>query len=162
MEGEDRPTERWKLEFKADYGATGGMMMRKEEPLFGTGKSLVTGSGFYVLKGIVGMLAHGVYGTTVIKKKRYWPKYCKGYGIEAFFRYKEVGDVYAVCGDLDGHKYKIHCTKEADYVMKLFSTHGSLSKRCRETSRTYKDRGKMITKRFCYPEPMDINFLYRP
>ena len=45
--------------------------------------------------------------------------------------------------------------------MKLFSTHVSLSKQCRETSRTYKNRGEMVTKRFCYPEPMEIHLLYR-
>ena len=83
------------------------------------------------------MLAHGVYGTTVIKKQ-YWPKYCKGDAIEAFFQDKEVGDVYAVCGDMDGHKYKIHRMKEYDYVMNLFSTHGLLFKWCHETFHTYK------------------------
>ena len=62
---------------------------------------------------------------------------------------------------MDGHNYKLHCMKEADSVMKLFSTHGLLSKRCRETSRTYKTGGETITKMFCYPEPMDIHFLYR-
>ena len=42
--------------------------MWMKNPIFGTGKSVVVYSGFFVLKGIVGMLAHGVYGTTVIKK----------------------------------------------------------------------------------------------
>ena len=45
--------------------------------------------------------------------------------------------------------------------MNLFSTHGSLSKWCHETSRTYKNRVQTVTKIFCYPEPMDIHFLYR-
>ena len=61
---------------------------------------------------------------------------------------------------MDGHKFNIQCMKDDDYVMKLFSTHGSLSKWCRETSRTYKNRGELLTKRFFYPEPMDIHFLY--
>ena len=52
--------------------------MRMKKPLFFTGKAVVMDSGFYVLKGLLGMLSHGVYGTTVIKKRRYWPKYCKG------------------------------------------------------------------------------------
>ena len=82
------------------------------------------GSDFFVLKGIVGMLAYGVYGTTVINKKRYWPKYCKGDSIEACFQDKEVGGVYAVCGDMGVHKYNIQCIKEADYFMNIFSTHG--------------------------------------
>ena len=68
VEREDRPTERGKPYFEADYGETGGMMMRMTKPLFGKGKSLVMGSGFCVLKGILRMLAHRVYGTTVINK----------------------------------------------------------------------------------------------
>ena len=59
--------------------------MRTTKPMFGIGKSVVMDSGFCVLKGRVGMLAHGVYGKKVIKKKRYFPKYCKGDVIEACF-----------------------------------------------------------------------------
>ena len=94
------------------------------------------------------------------KEKRYRPKYFKGYVIEEFFRDKEVGDVYYICGDLHGHKYNIKCMKESGYVMKLFSTHVFLSKRCHEMLFTYKNRGETITKIFCYPELMDIIFLY--
>ena len=50
-------------------------MTRMTKPLFGTGKYVVMESGFRVLKGLLGMLSHGVYGTKVTKKKIYWPKY---------------------------------------------------------------------------------------
>ena len=50
--------------------------------------------------------------------------------------------------------------KEAYYVMKLFSNHVSLSIRCYKMSHTYQNRGETVIKRFFYPEPMDINFLY--
>ena len=40
---------------------------------------------FCVIKVLVGMLSRGVYGTTVIKKKKYWTKYLKGDSIEARF-----------------------------------------------------------------------------
>ena len=43
-------------------------MMRMANPLFVKGKDVVVDSEFFVLKGIVGMLSHGVYGMTVIKK----------------------------------------------------------------------------------------------
>ena len=43
-------------------------MMCMTKPLFGTGKSVVINSVFCVMKGLVGMLAHGVYRTTVINK----------------------------------------------------------------------------------------------
>ena len=69
VEGKGQPQERGKPELEVDYGATGGVMMQIKKPLFGTGKDLVTDSGFCVLKGLVGMLAHGVYGMMVIKKK---------------------------------------------------------------------------------------------
>ena len=153
--------DRGKPEIEADYGSTWGMMMRTENPLFGTWEAVVVDSGFCMLKGLVGMLANWVYGTKVTKKKRYCPKYCKGDVIEAFLRDKEVGDIYAVCGDLEGQKYKIHCMKEDDCAMKLFGTHGLLYKHCRKTLRTYKNIGETITKICFYPEPMDIHFLYR-
>ena len=69
VEGKDQPKDRGKPEFEADYGETGCMMMGMTKPLFGIGKAVVTDSSFCVPKGIVGMLAHGLYGTMVIKKK---------------------------------------------------------------------------------------------
>ena len=62
VEGKDRSTEIGKLDFEADYGATGGMMMRTTKPMFVTGKAVVMDSGFFVLKGVVGMLAHECMG----------------------------------------------------------------------------------------------------
>ena len=85
VEGKERPKERRNPEFNPYYGSTGGLMVRMTKPLFGTGKAVVIDSGFCPLKGLVVMLVHGVYGMTVIKKKRYWPKYCKGDAIEACF-----------------------------------------------------------------------------
>ena len=51
-----------------DYGKTGGLMMWMTNILFGTGKDVVMGSVFCVMKGLGRMLAHGVYGTPVINK----------------------------------------------------------------------------------------------
>ena len=42
-------------------------------PLVVTGRAVMMDSGFYVIKGLVGMLVHGVYGTTVTKKKDIGP-----------------------------------------------------------------------------------------
>ena len=38
------------MEFEADYGATGGLMMWIKNTMFGTGKTVMTNSGFCVLK----------------------------------------------------------------------------------------------------------------
>ena len=65
--------DRGNLEFEVDYGATGELMIRMKNPLFGTGKTVLIDSGFSVMKGVVLMLAHGMYGTTVINKKDIGP-----------------------------------------------------------------------------------------
>ena len=66
VERKYRPKEIGNPEFKAEYGATRGLMMRMTNTLFFTGKAVVMDGEFCVLKGIVGMLVHGVYGTKVI------------------------------------------------------------------------------------------------
>jgi hypothetical protein len=38
---------------------------------------------------------------------------------------KEIGDVDALNGTLDGVPYNIMCMKDVDYTMKLMSTFGS-------------------------------------
>ena len=47
--------------------------MRITYTLFGTGKAVVMDSELFLMKRVVGMLAHGVYGMTVIKKKYIGP-----------------------------------------------------------------------------------------
>ena len=69
VEGKDRQIEIENPDFEAYYGATGGLMMRMTNPMFITRKYVLMDSGFCVLKGLVCMLEHGVYGTTAIKKK---------------------------------------------------------------------------------------------
>ena len=81
----------------------GGLEMWTTNPIFGRVKYVVRDSGFCVMKGLVGMLAHGVYGMAETKKNN-WTKYCKGDVIEACLRDKKVGDVHSVCSDIDGHK----------------------------------------------------------
>ena len=73
VEGKDLPNDRGNPDFEADYRATGGMIMRMKKSLFGTGKAVAMDSGFFVLKGLLGMLVHGVYGKMVIKKKDIGP-----------------------------------------------------------------------------------------
>ena len=48
-------------------------MMRMTKPLFGTVKAMVMDSVFCVMRGLIGMLAHGVYGNMEIKKNDIGP-----------------------------------------------------------------------------------------
>ena len=48
-------------------------MVRMKETLWGTGKVVVTESGFCVLEGLISMVEKGVLGSALIKKRHYWP-----------------------------------------------------------------------------------------
>ena len=60
------------------YTKTSTLMCEMTVPLHGTGKLLSMDSGFCVTVGILHSYEHGVYGQSIIKKKKYWPKGCPG------------------------------------------------------------------------------------
>ena len=43
------------------------------KPLWGTRKTVIIYSGFFVLKLLIGMYERGVYGILLVKKRRYYP-----------------------------------------------------------------------------------------
>ena len=49
-------------------------MVRTTKPLWGTGKVVVMDSGLRVLEGLISMAEKDVFGPSLIKKRRYWPK----------------------------------------------------------------------------------------
>ena len=51
-----------------------GLMLRLTIALWSTGKAVITDSGFCVLKGISGIRKRGVYGSALIKNRRYWTR----------------------------------------------------------------------------------------
>ena len=162
VEGKDHPRQLGNPEHENDLGKTGSLMVRMTSHLHGTGKAVVMDSGFSVLAGLLGMKDRGVFGSCLIKKKRYWPKHCPGDAIAAHFTDKNIGDTDAIHGTCKSKTYTIACMKEPDYIMSLFCTHGDLNRRLDETNRTYKDSdgiNKMIT--FKYPEPIMIHYNYR-
>ena len=73
MEGKDQPRVMGKKEFE-EKGATDGLMVMTTNQLWGTGKVVVMDSRFCVLEGLISMVEKGVFGSELIKKRRYWPK----------------------------------------------------------------------------------------
>ena len=49
-------------------------MVRITKPLWGTGKVVVMDSGLCVPEGFISMVYKGVLGSSLIKKRRHWPK----------------------------------------------------------------------------------------
>ena len=98
----------------------------------------------------------------MIKKCRYCPKYICGNDVKAHFNDKEVGDLDAWPGNLEGVDFHVFVIKEPDYVMSLMSIYGTLSTMSqRETSHEYKQGNVIHKKTFKYPEVVNNHFLYQ-
>ena len=105
-------------------------------------------SGFCVTKVLVELRKKGVFGATLIKKRRYWPSNIKGDAIYTHFSSKYVGNVDSVKQVEYGVDYHVFCMKEPDYAMKLMTTYGKLEPMDDRTWRKFKRGGVMETKEF--------------
>ena len=123
VEGTDSPSEI--IPKFNNQGKTVGLLLHVLEPIFARGNVVILDSGFCVLKGIVELKKHGVYTSTLIKKRKYWPKYIKGDAIKQHFNEKAVGDCDSWKGKMEEVPFHVYSMKEPDYVMSLMSTYGT-------------------------------------
>ena len=147
VEGKDQPPNRPK-EFD-DLGKTVGKMLRLTKCLNGTGTIVIMDSGFCVLKGLVEMRKRGVFGSAMIKKRRYWPKHVDGEAIKQRFQSKEVGDADSIKGKMDGCEFYLSCMKEPDYNLLFMTTYGTMERTGAMNTRKCNDGS---TKEFQYPD----------
>jgi hypothetical protein len=161
VEGKDSPRH-MKPEFE-EKGKTVGLLLRLTRSIWHKGFCLVLDSGFCVLRGITELRKVGVFAAALIKKRRYWPKYIRGDDIKQHFEDKDVGDVDAWPGKLDGVPFNLFCMKEPDYVMSLMSSYGTLEPvEGARTSRNYKnERGESVRKNFNYTEIIYNHYKFR-
>ena len=66
------------------------LMWNMKKPLWETGKTVITNSGFCMLRGFIGMFERGLYRSELVKKHRYRPTGIYRYGINAHFYKKMV------------------------------------------------------------------------
>jgi hypothetical protein len=123
VDGKDAPTPN--TQPHSDKGRTVGLLLRLRAGIASRGMVVMLDSGFCVLQRLVELKKIGVFASAVIKKRRYWPKYVPGDSIDDRMKDKEIGDVNAFNGALDGVPYNIMCMKYVDYTMKLMLTYGS-------------------------------------
>ena len=155
----DKPKEKPPPEFD-HHGPTGGLLLRLTKSLFFSGKVVILDSGFCVLQALIELKKKGVFATAVIKKRRYWPRYCPGYSIAQHFGFNpeiiktQLGRVESLNGTLDGVPYHIFCMQDVDWIMKLFATYGTNTPAPdgRKERRRLKDDAKTAIE-FTYAEP---------
>ena len=132
------------------------------EPIWCKGFKVALDSGFCVVKGIIELVARGVFACALIKKRRYWPKCVKGDKIKEHFNDKEVGDTGAVKQVLDGRPYHTCCMKEPDYVTMTMGTCGAMQEvRDHKSSRKCKKDGVEVSKTLTHIEPISEHFKHR-
>ena len=71
-------------------------------PLHGTGKIVSMDSGFCVTVGILQLHEHVVYGQSIIKMRKFWPKGCPRAHIDSYMEGKPLGFIKTLRQDLGG------------------------------------------------------------
>lgn len=160
VEVKDTPRHRPLQKEFSELGATVGLLLCLSWSLWDTLSAIFLDSVFCVLKGIIELRKKSVFALPLIKKRRYWQKYVDGDKIKEHMEAKEVGDVDAWAGALDGVKFHIHCLKEPDYVMSLMSSYVTLNQVGKIKKRTYEKDRNTTRKEFKYNEIVYNHFLY--
>ena len=160
VEGKDSPSQI--VPKFSNEGKTVGLLLRVLEPIFAKGMVVILDSGFCVLRGIIELKKRGVYASTLIKKRKYWPKHIKGAEIKAHFDGKDVGDCDSWKGMMEEVPFHVYAMKEPNYIMSFMSTYGTNLRTGKETSREWVDSsGVKKNVKFHYPEVVGNHFLYR-
>ena len=160
VEGKDSPSQI--VPKFSNEGKTVGLLLHVLEPIFAKGMVVILDSGFCVLRGTIELKKRGVYASTLIKKRKYWPKHIKGAEIKAHFDGKDVGDCDSWKGMMEEVPFHVYAMKEPDYIMSLMSTYGTNLRTGKETSREWVDSsGVKKNGKFHYPEVVGNHFLYR-
>ena len=83
-------------------------------------------SGLYVLDGLISMVEKGVFGSLLIKKRRYWAKGVTAEEILRHTKNKEVRYVDAVQDSVRGKIYLIIAIQDPNYRILTMKTCGTL------------------------------------
>ena len=118
-------------------------------------------SGFYVSIGIVELEQKGVYGASLIKKEKYWPKGVLGAAIGAHFEDKYVNHCDMLEASIDGLPFQVMCMKKTNYMTKIIYNWMTLDKfEGRQTQRCYLVDGVKTTKTLCYKQPFGMHYKF--
>ncbi len=132
VEGKDwpkLPNGQWAFPTKWEqkgYNKTVDLLLDMRKPIHRTGKVVTKDSGFCIMSGVMALHAHGVFGQFLIKKRGYWPQKVPGDQIDEYMKGKGLGAVESFVQDLGGTPFYINCCRDADYITKIMSTHGTL------------------------------------
>ena len=110
---------------------------------FTTGRYVLIGSGFCVLKVLIQLRKTRAFPCAFMKKRIYWPSVVSRKDMEDDFVEVKVGETYAIQGTVNDVIYNSWGMKENIYVMRMMATGGRLlaDDVCRETVRRWNENG---------------------
>ncbi|KAL3784439.1 hypothetical protein ACHAWO_012771 [Cyclotella atomus] len=91
-----------------------------------------------------------MYGQSLIKKRKYWPKWVPGDQIGKWFEGKPLGFSKTLKQDIDGIPFYVHCSRDTRFVTKMMSTHGLLTPN--PEHKTWRQNQNNQWVNFLYPE----------
>ncbi len=104
----------------------------------------------------------GVFGSTLIKKHRYWPRDVNAEMIKAHFEESVVRHRLLPMNLLeDNSKWDSHSFKEPYYIMMLMATYGTIERVGQEQSWTWKSKNTECRIAFQSPELVHNHFKYK-
>lgn len=148
VEGKDRPAHRPLPEFEAEHGKTCSLILRMTQPLFAPGRVVIMDSAFCQLRAIVQLFKRGLFATSVIKKRRYWPKHIDGAALDAKLADSPMGTAVARCGQMADVPFQLLAVRDSKHVLKLVSTYGTL------------ERGEKEKRRYIASTKTHVEFKY--
>ena len=105
------------------------------------------------------MWKNGVYGSALIKNRRYWPKGFHRDGINNGIRSKNIGDMGCIIGEWDETEFDVFILKEPDHnIMTMSNFLGLTVPECQKEERRMVNREAV---KFKYPEVVVYHYRYR-
>ena len=120
--------------YEAEFGLTGGLIIRLTEVLRGLGCIVAMDSAFCLPEVLLALRERGIFACTVAKKKRYWPRFVAAESILAHMQGKPVGEIHGRIHKLHAKAFRIFAVNHRKYTFILVATYGTTITRGPERS----------------------------
>jgi hypothetical protein len=127
VEGKDRPAPLPTPAHEAEFGKVGGLILRMTKSVWGSKRVVIMDSAFCHLKTLIELKKRDIYASSVIKKRRYWPKYIDGQAMEDEMEAATIGTAKCRKGKMGSVRFNLVALRDTKHVLKLATTHGSMS-----------------------------------
>jgi hypothetical protein len=98
------------------------------KPWWGSKRIVIMDSAFCQLKALIELEKRGIYATSVIKKRKYWPKHIDGAQMDTQVDQTPVGTSRCLRGKMDGQPFALVTLKDTKHNLKLATTCGSMER----------------------------------